>query len=62
MPATAGSTLTLTEPSWADSSTSSHRPRHAMTCNGARKQLGWAVQLGAVRFLGTFMEPKDLKG
>jgi Domain of unknown function (DUF4158) len=35
--------------------------RHAMAANGARNQLGWAVQLGAARFLGAFLpNPEDV--
>jgi TnpA family transposase len=35
--------------------------RHAMANRGARGQLGWAVQLGTVRFLGAFLpDPEDV--
>ncbi|MFD4740141.1 DUF4158 domain-containing protein [Streptomyces virginiae] len=30
--------------------------RRAMACLGARSQLGYGVQLGTVRFLGTFLD------
>ncbi|MFI7461334.1 DUF4158 domain-containing protein [Nonomuraea sp. NPDC049646] len=57
-----GSTRCPTSPSWAGSSI--WRPadrRRAMAANGARNQLGWAVQLGTARFLNCFLEdPEDV--
>ncbi|WP_327286778.1 DUF4158 domain-containing protein [Streptomyces sp. NBC_01198] len=33
--------------------------RRAMTCRGARSQLGYGVQLGTVRFLGAFLDDPE---